>query len=294
MLPEFLQQNWLAATLVLVAMGLLAWGLVTRGRRLPWLVGGAALALLGGGGFQPVPEPGGMAILLSAAGTLVELVLLLFFTGLWSDWLGYFVCAALVFGSGQVAVPPLTTGLNDLGRILYTLEPLEPWWLLLLLCIPWLIWYSWRRLAALGPGRRVLAIALRCLLMTLLVFALAEMHARHTEQRLTVLFVWDRSLSVPAEYDDAGNNLREQRVKDFINDSVAKRGPGKENDRVGLIVFGRQPRLELPPGAVPQLRFQKIQSRVDDTYTDIAAAIKLALASFPEGSAKRMVLISDA
>jgi len=293
MLFELLEKHWLASALILMAMGLLAWGLASAGRRLPWLVTGVALALVGGGGLQPVPEPGGLAILLSAAGALVALVLLLTFTGLWSDWLGYFVCAVLLFGVGHVSLLPLTEGLNELARIIFTLEPLEPWWLVLLLLIPWLVWYSWRRLAALGPGRRVLAIALRCLLITLLAFALAEMHARHTEQRLTVLFLWDRSLSVPPEYDDAGNNLREQRIKDFINESVVKRGPGKENDRVGLVVFGRQPRLELPPGAVPQLRFQKIQSRVDDTYTDIAAAIKLALASFPEGSAKRIVLISD-
>lgn len=274
-------------------MALLGWGLALAGRRLPWLVAGVAVALVAGGGFAFVPEPGGLIFLVSAASVLVALLALLAFTGLWSDWLGYFVCANLLFGLGQVAIPPLTTGLTDLGRIVFSLEPLEPWWLLLLLFVPWLIWYSWRRLASLGPGRRVLAIFLRCALLTLLAFALAEMHARHTEKRLTVLFLWDRSLSVPPEYDEQGNNVREQRIKDFINESVVKRGVGKENDRVGLIVFGRQPRLELPPGAVPQLRFQKIQSRVDDTYTDIAAAIKLALASFPEGAGKRIVLVSD-
>src|SRR5439155_10085994 len=105
-----------------------------------------------------------------------------------------------MFGLGQVVVPPLTGGLAETARLLLSLEPLEPVWLLLLLLVPWLIWYSWRRLAALGPGRRVLAIALRCLLLMLLAFALAEMHARHTEDRLTVLFLWDRSLSVPPEY----------------------------------------------------------------------------------------------
>src|SRR5204862_399583 len=59
------------------------------------------------------------------------------------------------------------------------------------------------------------------------------------------------------------------------------------------IVFGKQPRLELPPSVVPKLNFKKILSQVDSSYTDIAAAMKLALASFPEGSGKRIVLISD-
>ncbi len=37
----------------------------------------------------------------------------------------------------------------------------------------------------------------------------------------------------------------------------------------------------------------KSPAPIDSNYTDIAAAIKLALASFPEGTGKRIVLISD-
>src|SRR5262249_10341410 len=40
-------------------------------------------------------------------------------------------------------------------------------------------------------------------------------------------------------------------------------------------------------------KFQEFASTVDGNYTDVAAAIKLALASFPEGSGKRIVLLSD-
>src|SRR5262245_42757313 len=301
MAGDFIQQNWLALAMLLAAAACLAGAALSPARRVPLLIVGLAIALPSIGALfagsadeasKLLSGDWGLGILLTSAGLLVALVLLLAFTGLWSNWVGYFVCAALLFGLGHVILPPLTIGINDLARILVTLEPLEPWWLLLLFSVPWLIWYSWRRLAALGPGRRVLAIALRCSLLTLLAFALAEMHARHSENRLTVLFVWDRSLSVPPEYVD-DINLREERIKTFLNDAVAKRGPGKEQDRVGLVVFGKQPALELPPGAVPQLRLQKIQSRIDDTYTDIAAAIKLALASFPEGTGKRIVLMSD-
>src|SRR5439155_8005768 len=38
---------------------------------------------------------------------------------------------------------------------------------------------------------------------------------------------------------------------------------------------------------------REIGSTIDNNYTDIGAAIKLALASFPEGTAKRIVLMSD-
>src|SRR5262249_19692224 len=55
-----------------------------------------------------------------------------------------------------------------------------------------------------------------------------------------------------------------------------------------------RPRLVLPAGDVPRLVIDdSILGGVDTTYTDIAAAIKLALASFPEGTAKRVVLVSD-
>src|SRR5262249_20230370 len=77
------------------------------------------------------------------------------------------------------------------------------------------------------------------------------------------------------------------------NDAVEKRGPGHERDRAGLIVFGRRPRLELPPSDSPRFNFTEVASTVDPNYTDIAAAIKLALASFPEGTGKRIVLLSD-
>ena len=69
--------------------------------------------------------------------------------------------------------------------------------------------------------------------------------------------------------------------------------PGHSRDRAGLIVFGRQPRLELPPSDAPRFNLTELPPARDGNYTDIAAAIKLALASFPEGTGKRIVLISD-
>src|SRR5439155_22350334 len=56
---------------------------------------------------------------------------------------------------------------------------------------------------------------------------------------------------------------------------------------------GRQPSLELNPSTAPRLNFTKVESPLDSSATDIGAAIKLALASFPEGSGKRIVLLSD-
>src|SRR5262249_12079417 len=82
-------------------------------------------------------------------------------------------------------------------------------------------------------------------------------------------------------------------VLDFINASVQQRGAGHERDLAGLIVFGRRPRLELPPSDTPRFNLRELPSIEDGNATDISAALKLALASFTDGTAKRIVLISD-
>src|SRR5262249_40232777 len=50
----------------------------------------------------------------------------------------------------------------------------------------------------------------------------------------------------------------------------------------------------MPAGAVPRMIVSDaLAGQMDQNYTDIAAALKLAMASLPEGTGKRIVLISD-
>src|SRR5262245_7550131 len=79
----------------------------------------------------------------------------------------------------------------------------RPWFLLLLLLLPVIIAFGFRRLATLGPIRRWLALGLRCALVTLLALALADLRAVHEDERLTVLILLDRSYSIPQEYETA-------------------------------------------------------------------------------------------
>ena len=215
---------------------------------------------------------------------------------------------------------------------LASLRPLEPWWFLLLPVLLLVIFPNLIRLALTRPlaanfvaGRsirgwcscflfvpalfpdKVLQFSAawvrsgRWLAIGLRSFAfrfshLAPWRKCRPANRTTaspVLFVWDRSLSIPADVQD-GKDQREERILQFINDSVSLVAGGtRRTSSLGVIVFGKQSKLELPPGSVPKLGFRKIYSPLDRSYTDIAAAIKLALASFPEGAAKRIVLISD-
>jgi uncharacterized membrane protein len=301
-LREFLTTNWLAGlvTVVGLALGALALGLGRRRKSwsVPVVIGAAGLGLLGAGGLA-VPFDWATWLASVAGIVLFVMVLAVVVTGRWSAPLGLAVGALLLLGLGGLSLGALGETLADAGRSLLQLEAVQPGWLVLLVLVPLVILLSFRSLAGLGPVRRWTAIALRCALIILLTLALAEVRIRHQNETVTVMFLLDRSLSVPEEWTpdpqtpSKSIDRRKKRIMDFINDAVRKRGPEHKRDKTGVIVFGRRPRLELPPSDTAQLNFTEVNSVVDGYYTDIGAAMKLALASFPEGTAKRIILVSD-
>jgi Mg-chelatase subunit ChlD len=297
----FVTAHWFAVLLLLLALipGVFAVRSQLRGAlSLAALLPAAGLALAGVGGLVLDPEWGAW-IAAAAAAAFFVMFLVLIFTSAWLRPLAYAVASLLAVGLGGLVTLPASERLLDAGRALASLEPAQPWWLLLLLLVPLVFWFSYRSLAGLGPVRRWVALGLRCLLIGLLALALSELRIKHQNDTVTVLFLVDRSLSVPEELGPSSTDKskiidrRWERVKEFINTAVEKRGSGHERDKAGLIAFGRRPRLELPPSDAPRFKFQEFASTIDGNYTDIAAAIKLALASFPEGSGKRIILLSD-
>jgi Mg-chelatase subunit ChlD len=165
----------------------------------------------------------------------------------------------------------------------YYLTFAAPGYLALLAIIPVLVLVSYRRLAVLGPWRRWAALAIRSLLVVLLVFTLAEAQIVQTSDRLTVVYLLDQSFSIPA--------ARRQAIIDYVNADI--REHRKERDRVGVVVFGRDAAIEVPPFDANVQVAQAIESVVDPEYTNLAGAMKLAQALFPEDAAKRIVLASD-
>src|SRR4051812_8367075 len=86
----------------------------------------------------------------------------------------------------------------------------EPGWLLLLLLVPLVVLIGVRSRGSLGAARCWTAISLRCLLVLLVALALADLRLRRDSDTLTVLFVWDRSQSVPEELErDADGHVRD-------------------------------------------------------------------------------------
>ena len=102
--------------------------------------------------------------------------------------------------------------------------------------------------------------------------------------KLTTIFLLDRSESVPTAPNWGDTMLT------YVNAAV--KNQKRTNDLSGVIVFGKEPKVESPPSANPP-QLNGIENIPDPEYTDLSAAIKLALASFPEDTARRLVILSD-
>jgi len=168
----------------------------------------------------------------------------------------------------------------------------KPWWLLLAALLPLLTVTAWPVLLNLGQVRRILVLGLRLGLFVCLIFALAELSTVREEEGMTLLIAIDRSFSIPQEV--LPNSVRDARWDRLVAAIRATtRNRARLQDRVGVLSFAARARLEFPATDIPELNLRDVGASLDRNLTDIGAAIRLALASFPEGSARRILLISD-
>ena len=124
------------------------------------------------------------------------------------------------------------------------------------------------------------AAAARAAVLLLVAGSLAGMGLSRSTDAETVLFLLDASDSVPLENRAYARQYVAQAVK-----------AASRQDRYGVITFGGSPVLETPVGLEP-LPARPPQAP-DSRVTDIGAAIKLAMATFPQEGARRIVLLSD-
>src|SRR5690349_612146 len=93
----------------------------------------------------------------------------------------------------------------------------HPSYLLLLLFLPVLFSFSRHSLSDLPRGRARLALSLRSVIFSLLVLGLAGLQLSRPSKKLGVLFLLDRSDSIPAGQQEAA--LR------FVNEATQRMGP---------------------------------------------------------------------
>ncbi|HEX4412623.1 MAG TPA: VWA domain-containing protein [Lacipirellulaceae bacterium] len=171
------------------------------------------------------------------------------------------------------------------------LEPLWRWsvdfdaprYLLLFALLPVFWFVSRRSLSSLGNWRRRLALGVRLAIASLFIVALAEPNWQALIRRLSVMFVVDASNSV--QRSELNSALK------YVGAAATQRDVTR-GDRAGVVVFGRDAAVEVPP---VERRWQvpRIESHCDPQYTNLQSALQLAEASLPTDSGRRVVIVSD-
>ncbi len=154
--------------------------------------------------------------------------------------------------------------------------------LLLLLLLPIFIWAA--GVAQNGilryEKREMFSLVLRLVIVLCLVLSLAGLEIARGGDELAVVFLVDVSDSMSEEAVAA--------ELDYVRQAMTGMGP---DDQAAIVLFGADALVERPmlPGGALGL----VTSAPITTQTDLAKAIRLGLALFPSGSARRMVILSD-
>ncbi len=156
----------------------------------------------------------------------------------------------------------------------------HPQMLWFLILVPPLLWLAWRAPRPAMRGRKLAAIVLRGILLTVLVLALAGLQVRRSVEDTAVVFLIDVSDSIPPGEEDAAIQ--------FVRRALQTRDA---QDVAGVVVFGKNALVERLVGALDDL--PGIESIPIRTRTDIAEALQVGLTLFPADYQKRLVLLSD-
>jgi len=167
-----------------------------------------------------------------------------------------------------------------------TMFRLSNYWALgLLVLIPYAFYLSKKSLADLSTWHRWSTFGLRSVIIVLLVLSLGGFKLVWKVDKLCVIFILDVSNSIPED--------EVQRALGFIGKALEGLG---ETDEAGLIVFGKEAYVELPPrkaGTRHAVSLTQISSVPSSEYTDLGSAVRVAMDLFPEASQKRIVLMTD-
>ena len=157
----------------------------------------------------------------------------------------------------------------------------HPLYLLLLVpVIAWVLWFAWKSDVQVSSWRRWMALAIRIMVVSAMVFAIAGLQWLRPLEGMNVFFLLDRSDSIPSPQQEA--------ARDYVNKASKQKN---KVDKAGVIIFGSEASIETSPNAAVDV--QKIQAVVGTERTDLAAAIRLGTAAFPETGQKRLVLLTD-
>jgi uncharacterized membrane protein len=157
----------------------------------------------------------------------------------------------------------------------------NPNWLILpAVAAMWVVWLTLKSDVQVSNWRRWTALIIRLLVVLALGLALAGLQWKKPIEGMTVYYMLDRSESVPSPQQELS--------REFVNQTAKHK---RANDTAGVLVFGTDAAIESRPN--PEVDLRQVQAVVGVDRTDIASAIRLGTAAFPETGQKRLVLLSD-
>jgi secreted protein with Ig-like and vWFA domain/uncharacterized membrane protein len=155
----------------------------------------------------------------------------------------------------------------------------SPLLLILLVALPLLAVMGWPT-RGFARRREIVSLALRLTIALCLIFSLAGFEIARAGDALAVVFLIDASDSMP---DPA-----QAFAADYTRRALAEIGP---DDQAAVIVFGGDALVERPMS--PSHELGAIRSIPNTGQTDVSQAMRLALALYPPGAARRIVILSD-
>jgi uncharacterized membrane protein len=161
-----------------------------------------------------------------------------------------------------------------------TIDFAQPLMLLMLLVLPVMVALHRVSRNTLPLRRRRLVLGVRLLVMTLLVLSVAEPRLYTRADRVAVAFLTDVSDSTGAEGRD--------RELNWIRQALQSAG---DRDESMIIAFGADTAIERPLSSSRDV--SSLSSVVDASRTNLAGAVRLALAALPTDRLRKIVLLSD-
>lgn len=156
----------------------------------------------------------------------------------------------------------------------------RPWAFGLILFSIWVWWLSVAGYGGLSKGRGLAALLSRLIMLGLFVMLIAEPRSVRVRDVISVVYAVDLSDSIGESSVDA--------ALEFVTKTVTEK---PQTDEAGLVVFGRNSAVELPPRV--SFPFEALNSRIDRDATNLQQTLSLAAAMLPEENRGRIVLISD-
>src|SRR5947209_2567337 len=154
------------------------------------------------------------------------------------------------------------------------------WLLLLLIAVPWTAWLGLKSDVQISAWRRWTAFGLRLVIVLALILAIAGLQWKRPQEGMNVFFLLDRSDSIPPEQQEA--------ARLYLSKAATLKKP---IDKAGVLAFGTDAAIDMSPNE--KIGDQKIQAVVGSERTDIASAIRLGTAAFPETGQKRLVQLES-